>query len=194
MKNKKQNKTKKQVKQVKPVVAKKAIVKKATKKVAKKVIAVKKPVAPKCAKKCAKKCEGKCAKKCARKVTTKTVKINGKNVPMHVAEKDGLKITVVGPIPMKVNKVPEVSEKELEYEVKEMTQVSIIMNLARVFDFGPLPKRNALRKISTDRFRQIIGSYARIAKFFGGVYENIKKDYDEFVKIASVWKADSKQK
>ena len=192
MKNKKQNKTKKQVKQVKPVVAKKAIAKKATKKVAKKVIAVKKPVAPKCAKKCAKKCEGKCAKKCARKV--KTVKINGKNVPMHVAEKDGLKITVVGPIPMKVNKVPEVSEKELECEVKEMAQISIIMNLARVFDFGPLPKRNALRKISTDRFRQLIGSYAKIAKFFGGVYENIKKDYDEFVKIASIWKANSKQK
>ena len=188
MKNKKQNKTKKQVKQVKPVVAKKAIVKKA--------IAVKKPVAPKCAKKCAKKCEGKCAKKCARKVTTKTVKINGKNVPMHVAEKDGLKITVVGPIPMKVNKIPqkEVREKELECEVKEMAQISIIMNLARVFDFGPLPKRNALRKISTDRFRQLIGSYAKIAKFFGGVYENIKKDYDEFVKIASIWKADSKQK
>ena len=188
MKNKKQNKTKKQVKQVKPVVAKK---------VAKKAIAVKKPVAPKCAKKCAKKCEGKCAKKCARKVTTKTVKINGKNVPMHVAEKDGLKITVIGPIPMGIDKkIPqkEVSEKELEYEVKEMVQASIIMNLARVFDFGPLPKRNALRKISTDRFRQLIGSYAKIAKFFGGVYENIKKNYDEFVKIASIWKANSKQK
>lgn len=191
MKNKKQNKTKKQVKQTKPVVAKKV-----AKKEIKKVIV--KKVAPKCTKKCAKKCEGKCAKKCAQKVTTKTVKINGKNVPMSVAEKDGFKVTVVGPIPMGMGsvKVPQkkVCEKELEYEVKEMVQISIIMNLARVFDFGPLPKRNALRKISTDRFRQLIGSYARIAKFFGGVYENIKKDYDEFIKIASVWKADSKQK
>ena len=189
MKNKKQNKTKKIEKQVKSVVAKK-VAKKETKK------AVVKKVAPKCAKKCAKKCEGKCTKKCAQKVTTKTVKIDGKNVPMSVAEKDGFKITVVGPIPMGVGKIPQkkVCEKELEYEVKEMVQASIIMNLARVFDFGPLPKRNILRKISTDRFRQLIGSYAKIAKFFGGVYENIKKDYDEFIKIASVWKSDSKQK
>ena len=189
MKNKKQNKTKKIEKQVKSVVAKK-VAKKETKK------AIVKKVAPKCAKKCAKKCEGKCAKKCAQKVTTKTVKINGKNVPMHVAEKDGIKVTVVGPIPMGVGKVPQkkVCEKELEYEVKEMVQFSIITNLARVFDFGPLPKRNVLRKISTDRFRQLIGSYAKIAKFFGGVYENIKKDYGEFIKIASIWRADPKQK
>lgn len=185
MKNKKQNKTKKIEKQVKSVVAKK-VAKKETKK------AIVKKVAPKCDKKC----EGKCTKKCAEKVTTKTVKIDGKNVPMSVAEKDGFKITVVGPIPMGVGKIPQkkVCEKELEYEVKEMVQASIIMNLARVFDFGPLPKRNILRKISTDRFRQLIGSYAKIAKFFGGVYENIKKDYDEFIKIASVWKSDSKQK
>lgn len=187
MKNKKQSKTKKIEKQVKPVVAKKAI-----KKVAKKAIV--KKVAPKCAKKCAKKCEGKCAKKCAQKVTTKTVKIDGKDVPMCVAEEGGVKITVVGPIPAAEDVGTKVCEKELEYEVKEMIQLSIITNLARVFDFGPLPKRNVLRKISTDRFRQLIGSYAKIAKFFGGVYENIKKDYDEFVKIASVWKADPKQK
>ena len=188
MKNKKINKTKKQVK---PVVAKK-VAKKEIKK------AIVKKVAPKCTKKAAKKCEGKCAKKCAQKVTTKTVKIDGKEVPMCVAEKDGVKVTVVGPIPMgmELGKVPQkkVCEKELECEIKEMVQVSIIMNLARVFDFGPLPKRNVLRKISTDRFRQLIGSYAKIAKFFGGVYENIKKDYDEFIKIASVWQADSKKK
>lgn len=188
MKNKKQNKTKKIEKQVKPVVAKKAI-----KKVAKKAIA--KKVAPKCAKKCAKKCEGKCAKKCAQKVITKTVKINGKDVPMHVAKKDGIKVTVVGPIPAIGGVgVKKACEKAIEHECKEMVQLSIIANLARVFDFGPLPKRNVLRKISTDRFRQLIGSYAKIAKFFGGVYENIKKDYDEFVKIASVWEADPKQK
>lgn len=187
MKNKKQNKAKKIEKQVKPVVAKKAI-----KKVAKKAIV--KKVAPKCAKKCEGKCAKKCAKKCAEKVTTKTVKIDGKNVPMCVAEEGGVKITVVGPIPMGVDKVPQKKICELEHEDKEMIQLSIITNLARVFDFGPLPKRNVLRKISTDRFRQLIGSYAKIAKFFGGVYENIKKDYDEFVKIASVWKADPKQK
>lgn len=185
MKNKKINKTKKIVKQVKPVVAKK-VAKKETKK------AIVKKVAPKCAKKC----KSKCTKKCAEKVTTKTVKINGKDVPMCVAKEGGFKVTVVGPIPMGVGKIPQkkVCEKELEYEVREMVQVSIIMNLARVFDFGPLPKRNVLRKISTDRFRQLIGSYAKITKFFGGVYENIKKDYDEFIKIASVWQADSKQK
>lgn len=187
MKNKKINKTKKIVKQVKPVVAKK-VAKKETKK------AIVKKVAPKCAKKCAKKCEDKCAKKCAQKVTTKTVKINGKDVPVCVAEEGNFKVTVVGPIPTAEDVGVKKCEKELKCKDREKVQLSIIANLARVFDFGPLPKRNVLRKISTDRFRQLIGSYSKIAKFFGGVYENIKKDYDEFIEIASVWEADPKQK
>ena len=107
---------------------------------------------------------------------------------MHVAEKGGIKVTVVGPIPLNEGNEKECNEKLMAAD-KEYIQLSIIANLARVFDFGPLPKRNVLRKISTDRFRQLIGSYAKIAKFFGGVYENIKKDYDEFIKIASYWQA-----
>lgn len=190
MKNKKQNKTKKIVKQVKPAVAKKVAKKETPRRLSSRKS---RPNAPGSVQRSAK---ASVQKKCVQKVTTKTVKIDGKDVPMSVAEKDGLKITVVGPIPMGVGKIPQkkVCEKELEYECKEMVQLSIIANLARVFDFGPLPKRNVLRKISTDRFRQLIGSYSKIAKFFGGVYENIKKDYDEFIEIASVWKADPKQK